>query len=95
MTDPGMTEKGSLMLMEGLELRTKESIVLLMCLDQALLEVNRFSSWMKLLCSTAWMLRFVAVCHLGHHCADKELKLRDIQKAEKIWWKQVQRDSFP
>ena len=63
--------------------------------DDSLPNASHFSSWMKLLRSTAWMLRFVTACRTRERYEFDDLLLHEIQAAERIWWTKSQRDSFP
>jgi len=57
-------------------------------------DINRFSSWSRLIRATAYVLRFV------NNLKDKvkrtgSLDLEELHMAELLWWKKVQLDSFP
>jgi len=56
-------------------------------------DVKRFSSWLKLIRSTAWVMRFVLNI-LGSEKNLNDLSLEEILNAEKRWWRKVQGDSF-
>ena len=66
--------------------------------NEALSDVNRFSSWLKLVRTTAWVLRFVRTLR-SKTTSDVtppsgELRPEEIANAERLWWKRVQADCF-
>ena len=62
-------------------------------LQSALLNVNRFSSWIRLLRSTAQVCRFVR--RLRNRSSDSSLNTDDFQCAQHLLFRQSQIDSFP
>ena len=70
------------------------------CVRNAVLpDPSRFSSWMRLVRATAWVLRFVKI--LKHRALRTsapppgELVPEELESAERLWWQQVQADCFP
>ena len=67
--------------------------------NAALPDPSRFSSWMRLVRATAWVLRFVKI--LKHRALrtsappPEELVPEELESAERLWWQQVQADCFP
>ncbi|CAG7709918.1 unnamed protein product, partial [Allacma fusca] len=60
-------------------------------------EVGRFSSWLKTIRTTAWCLRFLDNWKLSRKSCMKikgELSSNDLERAQRLWWKAVQRESF-
>ena len=62
-------------------------------LQSALLNVNRFSSWIRLLRSTAQVCRFVR--RLRNRSSDRSLNTHDFQCAQHLLFRQSQIESFP
>ena len=62
-------------------------------LQSVLLNVNRFSSWFRLLRSTAQVFRFVR--RLRHRSSDHSLITDDFQRAQHLLFRQSQIESFP
>ena len=65
--------------------------------SEELPDVNRFSSWYRLIRATAWSQRFVSnlkkkVC--GGEPVRCELSVTEIRNAEKLWWRAVQSECF-
>ncbi|CAG7726042.1 unnamed protein product, partial [Allacma fusca] len=61
-------------------------------------DVNRFSSWLKLVRAMAWELRFILNCRLkkrGEIRRSGELTGGEIIEAQVILWKSAQNNSFP
>ena len=61
-------------------------------LSDALPDVNRFSSFSRLLRATATALVFIRC--LKRRGNSKKVTVEDLEVAEKLWWKKVQGDSF-
>ena len=57
-------------------------------------DVKKFSSWLKLVRTTAWILRFLTVCRNKVRSTTDELVPTEYTAAEELWWKKVQLDSF-
>lgn len=57
-------------------------------------DINKFSSWLKLIRTTGWCLRFVKKLRNHHEQFQKELTVEEIEEAEKIWIKKSQYESF-
>jgi hypothetical protein len=58
-------------------------------------DVQRFSSWSKLIRTTAWCERFIRNCRVEPEDRRKtELTVEEIEQAEQKWWKKVQAESF-
>src|SRR5277367_3568422 len=65
--------------------------------ERYLPDVNRFSSMMKLLRSTAWILRYVRNCRAKvkkQPLLRRDLTVAEIRDAENLWIRQVQLESF-
>eukprot|EP00117_Sycon_ciliatum_P017532 scpid35642/ scgid16489/ len=68
-------------------------------LQEALPDIARFSSWMRLVRTTAWVTRFVE--RLKARVAKKavnpssELLPSEFRHAQQLWWENVQQQSFP
>ncbi|XP_065180445.1 uncharacterized protein LOC135811008 [Sycon ciliatum] len=64
----------------------------------ALPDISRFSSWIRLMRTTAWIVRYVN--NLRAKASSKptvtcsELLPSEYQQAQKLWWKKAQQDSF-
>ncbi|CAG7720249.1 unnamed protein product, partial [Allacma fusca] len=59
--------------------------------------INRFSSWLKTIRTTAWCCRFLknwVSTQRGLPCLTGELMTMELEYAETIWWKEVQRSCF-
>ncbi|CAG7827324.1 unnamed protein product, partial [Allacma fusca] len=56
-------------------------------------DINRFSSWLRLIRTTAWVRRFIFNCQ---HDTPRigELNGDEIEDAQMIWWKIVQHEQF-
>ena len=67
----------------SVELKKPTVFILYMCFEHALPDVSRFSSWLKLLRTTAWMFRFISGCRSEPRSVTKELQLSKIHEAEK------------
>ena len=65
--------------------------------DDLLPNAERFSSWLRLVRTTAWVRRFASVwlARLRHQSFRKcELLPSEVRAAEVIWWKRVQQDHY-
>ena len=62
-------------------------------LQSTLLNVNRFSSWIRLIRSTAQVCRFVR--RLRHRSSDRSLATDDFQRAQHLLFQQSQIESLP
>jgi len=57
-------------------------------------DISRFSSWTKLIRSTAYVLRFIYNCQ----SSKKKFGVLDVEElktAERLWWLKVQKDFYP
>jgi transposase InsO family protein len=58
-------------------------------------DVQRFSSWQKLIRATAWCQRFIKNCRVQPHNRQKgPLTVEELEGAEKLWWLEVQSSCF-
>ncbi|XP_065193035.1 uncharacterized protein LOC135824232 [Sycon ciliatum] len=65
-------------------------------LKAALPEIERFSSWCRLVRATAWVLRFTRhLRHGGRDTAKPSLTVPELRAAESLWWKAAQAEGFP
>jgi len=78
------------------EVELRQEIILHIDLkdDTGLPDANRFSSWLKLIRATAWVLRFLKNC-MTKKKHNGPLSVDELSNAEVAWWKQVQKDSYP
>ncbi|XP_023289117.1 uncharacterized protein LOC111674124 [Orussus abietinus] len=60
-------------------------------LQSSLPSVNRFSSWLRLVRATAWVLVFIARCR---KTSNSGINSEYIERAERLWMKKAQEDSF-
>ncbi|XP_065197565.1 uncharacterized protein LOC135829088 [Sycon ciliatum] len=65
-------------------------------LKAALPEIERFSSWCRLVRATAWVLRITRhLRHGGRDTAKPSLTVPELRAAESLWWKAAQAEGFP
>ena len=58
------------------------------------MDINRYSTLLRLKRVTAWCIRFVEKTR--HMCENKDaLKKKELEKAERLWIKHTQRNHFP
>ncbi|KRX12510.1 Transposon Tf2-6 polyprotein, partial [Trichinella nelsoni] len=63
---------------------------------EPVLDPQKYSSLMKLLNITAYVFRFITNCKVvPEERKTKPLEVREIDKAEKFWWKTLQKEEFP
>ena len=58
-------------------------------------DVRRFSSFQRLIRTTAWVVRFVNNLKPTSRSIYGELSPEELQRAERLWWRRAQADSFP
>jgi len=74
------------------DLEYKSEVVLVVATDDHCLpDPKRFSSWLKLIRATAWMLRFIAKTKKADlpQFFPKELTVQELHEAEICWWRNV------
>ncbi|XP_065175930.1 uncharacterized protein LOC135805765 [Sycon ciliatum] len=80
------------------EMKTEFTAVVTKEAQLALPDISRFSSWIRLMRTTAWIVRYVN--NLRAKASSKptvtcsELLPSEYQQAQKLWWKKAQQDSF-
>ena len=81
---------------EELEKKT-EFIGSVSIVQPTLPNVHRWSSWLNLIRSTAWVLRFVKNCRViqTNRVKIPAILPSEIAAAEVLWWKKSQADSYP
>ena len=58
------------------------------------MDINRYSTLLRLKKVTAWCIRFVE--KIRHTCENKgALKKKELEKAERLWIRHTQRNDFP
>ncbi|XP_074038709.1 uncharacterized protein [Leptinotarsa decemlineata] len=58
-------------------------------------DITRFSDYMKLIRSTAYVFRFQHnIKQLGKNIQKQELTIEELKRAERIWYRKVQEDCF-
>ena len=77
---------------ESLEIK-KHAVLIATNETVSLPDVRRFSTWTKLIRTTAWMIRFVRNCRKAK--TSGPLKVEELKEAEIVWIRKVQLDSFP
>ena len=79
---------------DDLELRTRY-VGLTYRQTEALPELGRFSSWLRLIRVTSWTLRFVRRCRQDSRAASgRTLNASELDTAERHWIRMAQEDSF-
>lgn len=79
---------------QTLEVRPQYVGVTIM-MEQSLPDVQRFSSWRRLIRTTGWVLRFIKQCQAGPtRSAGGPLRAEEVHAAELLWVKHSQMDSF-
>ena len=80
---------------EALELKAEFS-GLVKLLQPPLPNVNRWSSWLRLIRSTAWMLRFVKNCQVrpNERVKTPGISPCEIKAAEVMWWRKCQSETY-
>jgi hypothetical protein len=63
--------------------------------NKPVIDHGRYERWIKLICVTAYVLRFVANLKLKKHDCPKELSVDEIANAETFWYRHIQKEAFP
>jgi transposase InsO family protein len=73
----------------------EEIVALSVVVERSLPDVSRFSSWLKLIRTTAWVMRFIRNCRTSRtNRVVTEIQTEEIDAAEKMWWREVQDKCF-
>lgn len=75
------------------ELKKKEIKTFFVTTAEPIIDISRYSSYIKLLRVTAWILRFIHNCRSKQHTTE-ELTSIEIDKARNYWIRTVQQQSF-
>lgn len=57
-------------------------------------DISRFSNWIRLIRTTAWMNRFIYNLKTRNGKKEGELSVEEIEEAENSWWKKIQKKHF-
>ena len=77
-----------------LELKAETVAVMEPPTEVPLPQLNRFSSWLKLIRATGWMNRFLRKCRRQPDTPTGELSVQELDRAELLWAKKVQQEAF-
>ena len=81
-----------------LEVKAECTLVTTITSSALLPDIKNFSSWLRLIRATAWVLRFVTNIRRriqGQEARSCELLPTELRKAEQLWWLESQANSYP